>query len=51
MHVRTPSQAAATPHLGGYFAVALFILTLVAFVVESQLTQVRMLTPRVLSSI
>ncbi|KAF5313178.1 hypothetical protein D9619_003283 [Psilocybe cf. subviscida] len=39
MHVRTPSQAAATPHLGGYLAVGLFAFTLISFVVESQLTQ------------
>ncbi|KAH9486952.1 hypothetical protein JR316_0001018 [Psilocybe cubensis] len=38
MHTRSP-DALATPHLGGRWAVILFICTLFAFVIESQLTQ------------
>ncbi|PPQ80837.1 LOW QUALITY PROTEIN: hypothetical protein CVT25_001962 [Psilocybe cyanescens] len=38
MHTRSP-DALAIPHLGGRWAVILFIFTLFAFVIESQLTQ------------
>ena len=36
-----PDRSFALPRLGGKSAVIIFILTLVAFVVESQLAQVR----------
>ena len=39
MHTRT-SNSLSTQHVGGGLAVALFVFTLIAFVVESQLTQV-----------
>ena len=39
MHTRTP-ESLGVPHVGGRLAVVLFAFTLVAFVSESQLTQV-----------
>ena len=39
MHNRT-LEALATPHVGGKLAVAIFILTLLGFVIETELTQV-----------
>ena len=39
MHTSTPESLAA-PHVHGRLAVILFAFTLIAFVVESQLTQV-----------
>lgn len=38
---RAHEDSRATPHLGGATAIVVFVFTLVAFVAESELTQVR----------